>query len=272
MPRQASLRKSSPLELSSSQASMSASAIDSRPIALGVLLAFVTGVGYADVAKLSVADGTGPNPQLPEPNRSLLSTVHVASAVGWSDGEAPGAAAGLEVSAFASGLDHPRWLYVLPNGDVLVAETNAPPRPEDQRGITGWIMGMFMKRAGARGAEREPHHVAARRGRRRRSGAAHRVSSKGSTRRSAWRSSATICTSPTPMRSCASPTRKASRESTAAPRKIADLPAGSHESPLDEERHRKRRRLAALRHRGLEQQRRRTRHGERGAARRDSRR
>jgi glucose/arabinose dehydrogenase len=149
MPRQSSLLRSSPLESSRTQAPNSASAFDSRRIALGVLLAFVTCVGYADVAKLSVADGTGPNPRLPEPNRSLLSTIHVAPAVGWSDGEAPGAAAGLEVRAFATGLDHPRWLYVLPNGDVLVAETNAPPRPEDQRGITGWIMGMFMKRAGA---------------------------------------------------------------------------------------------------------------------------
>ena len=46
----------------------------------------------------------------------------------------------LAVSAFASGLDHPRWLYVLPNGDVLVAETNAPPRPDDGKGIKGWFM------------------------------------------------------------------------------------------------------------------------------------
>ena len=61
----------------------------------------------------------------------------------------PVAAAGTHVTAFANGLDHPRWLCVLPNGDVLVAETNAPPKPDDANGIQGWIMGLVMKRAGA---------------------------------------------------------------------------------------------------------------------------
>ena len=56
---------------------------------------------------------------------------------------------GTRVAAFAADLDHPRWLYVLPNGDVLVAETNAPPKPDDGKGIKGWIMGLVMKRAGA---------------------------------------------------------------------------------------------------------------------------
>jgi glucose/arabinose dehydrogenase len=55
----------------------------------------------------------------------------------------------MSVAAFASGLDHPRWLHVLPNGDVLVAETNAPPRPDDAVGIKGWLAGLVMKRAGA---------------------------------------------------------------------------------------------------------------------------
>lgn len=53
------------------------------------------------------------------------------------------------MAAFASGLDHPRWLHVLPNGDVLVAETNAPPKPADAQGIKGWLMSLFMKAAGA---------------------------------------------------------------------------------------------------------------------------
>jgi len=78
-----------------------------------------------------------------------MPTITVARAIGWRKGEQPKPAAGLEVKAFASGLDHPRWLYVLPNGDVLVAETNAPERPEDGKGIKGWIMGLAMKRAGA---------------------------------------------------------------------------------------------------------------------------
>jgi glucose/arabinose dehydrogenase len=75
--------------------------------------------------------------------------VNIATAKGWPAGRAPVAAAGLAVNAFATGLDHPRWLYVLPNGDVLVAETNAPPRPEDRKGLKGWFMGKAMKRAGA---------------------------------------------------------------------------------------------------------------------------
>jgi glucose/arabinose dehydrogenase len=61
----------------------------------------------------------------------------------------PQPAPGTQVVAFASGLNHPRWLYVLPNGDVLVAESNAPPKPEDGKGIKGWLMGLVMKWAGA---------------------------------------------------------------------------------------------------------------------------
>lgn len=101
------------------------------------------------VATLPEQAGVGPNPMLPAPNPTLLPTVNIAPAKGWAAGETPKAAAGLAVGAFATGLDHPRWLYVLPNGDVLVAETNAPPRPEDSKGIKGWIMRLVMKRAGA---------------------------------------------------------------------------------------------------------------------------
>ena len=61
----------------------------------------------------------------------------------------PQAATGTRVAAFATGLDHPRWLLTLPNGDVLVAETNAPPKPDDAKGIKGWVMGLVMQRAGA---------------------------------------------------------------------------------------------------------------------------
>ncbi|MGC3981512.1 MAG: sorbosone dehydrogenase family protein [Steroidobacteraceae bacterium] len=91
----------------------------------------------------------GPDPQLPEPQSTLVPTVFVAKAVGWQDGAKPQAAPGLAVNAFAKGLDHPRWLYVLPNGDVLVAETNAPPKPDDGKGIKGWFMKTFMQKAGA---------------------------------------------------------------------------------------------------------------------------
>ncbi|NMX62691.1 sorbosone dehydrogenase family protein [Pseudomonas sp. WS 5079] len=98
---------------------------------------------------LQVSDGTGPSPKLPEPNKTLIPTVNIAPAIGWPDGAKPSAAAGTQVGAFAEGLDHPRWLYVLPNGDVLVAETNAPPKPDDSKGIRGWVMEKVMGRAGA---------------------------------------------------------------------------------------------------------------------------
>ncbi len=102
-----------------------------------------------EVATLPEQAGIGPHPMLPPPNPTLLPTVNIAPAKGWPAGETPIAADGLAVNAFATGLDHPRWLYVLPNGDVLVAETNAPPKPEDSKGIKGWIMKLVMERAGA---------------------------------------------------------------------------------------------------------------------------
>ena len=93
--------------------------------------------------------GYGPDPVLPEPQHKLIPTVKIAPAVGWKAGATPIAAAGLKVNALAVGLDHPRWLYVLPNGDVLVAETNAPPKPDDGKGIKAWIMNREMASAGA---------------------------------------------------------------------------------------------------------------------------
>ncbi len=100
-------------------------------------------------ARLPVSAGTGPNPTLPAPVTTLIPTVEIAPARGWPAGAAPRGAAGLTAVRFAEGLDHPRWLYVLPNGDVLVAETAAPPKPEDNRGIKGWFFKWFQKRAGA---------------------------------------------------------------------------------------------------------------------------
>jgi glucose/arabinose dehydrogenase len=102
-----------------------------------------------EMATLPASSGFGPQPTLPPPNQTLIPTVNIAPAKGWPTGVIPLAAPGTRVVAFASGLDHPRWLYVLPNGDVLVAETNAPPKPDDAKGIKGWVMGLVMKRAGA---------------------------------------------------------------------------------------------------------------------------
>lgn len=102
-----------------------------------------------ETSRLQVSDGTGPSPQLPEPNKTLIPTLNIAPAIGWPQGAKPIAANGTQVTAFAEDLDHPRWLYVLPNGDVLVAETAAPPKPEDGNGIRGWVMKKVMGRAGS---------------------------------------------------------------------------------------------------------------------------
>jgi len=118
-------------------------------LCLLVCLLILNIVACCEKAILPEQAGFGPNPTLPPPNPTLLPTVNIAPARGWLEGATPKVAAGLAVSAFATGLDHPRWLYVLPNGDVLVAETNAPPKPEDSKGIKGWIMKRVMKRAGA---------------------------------------------------------------------------------------------------------------------------
>ena len=104
----------------------------------------------ADVSTAPAAVGYGAQPVLPppEPNK-LVPTVHIATAKGWPANASPIAAAGLAVRAFASGLDHPRMLHVLPNGDVLVAESNAPAVHDAGSGIRGWVMGQVMKVAGA---------------------------------------------------------------------------------------------------------------------------
>ena len=105
-----------------------------------------------DVAQLQISAGFGPHPQLPPPDPSLFPTVNIAAAKGWPAQAKPSPAPGLTVNAFADGLAHPRWLYVLPNGDVLVAETNAPPKPADRNNIKGWISKWFMEKAGSGGA------------------------------------------------------------------------------------------------------------------------
>src|SRR4051812_42730958 len=108
-----------------------------KPLQRCVLVAIAAGiaVGCGASARLAVSEGVGPHPEIPSPKHSLLPTVNVVKASSWPAGATPASAEGTTVQAFAQGLDHPRWLYVLPNGDVLVAETNAPPRPDDEKGL-----------------------------------------------------------------------------------------------------------------------------------------
>ena len=118
-------------------------------IRLLLFLGVLAVAGCADHATVPLGKQIGPDPVLPAPVHSLIPTVRVPKAVGWPQGAKPIAASGWTVSAFATGLDHPRWLYVLPNGDVLVAETNAPERHDEGQGIRGWVAKLVMKRAGA---------------------------------------------------------------------------------------------------------------------------
>ena len=114
-------------------------------LAGGAVLKFIV---YPESANLTVAEGTGPSPELPPPHKTFMPTVNIASAVGWPEGRKPDAAEGLQVNAFATGLKHPRWLYRLPNGDILVAETAAPKAAGDG-GFRGWIAEKIQDAAGA---------------------------------------------------------------------------------------------------------------------------
>ena len=118
-------------------------------ILLLIGIGVVTYLAWPDKARLDIAAVEGQRPTISAPRRQVLPTVKVADVVGWRAGEAPTPAAGLRVQAFAAGLDHPRWLYRLPNGDVLVAESNSPPR--EGGGVTGRVMGWLLGKAGAGG-------------------------------------------------------------------------------------------------------------------------
>ena len=118
---------------------------------LGLTTAIVGGAGWyflsGDTAKLDIAAVTGPSPVIGEPRKETFPTINVADVDVWDKDEGPVAAKGLAVARFAQGLDHPRSMLVLPNGDVLVAETNSPPRKN--KGVEGFIMKTLMSKAGA---------------------------------------------------------------------------------------------------------------------------
>lgn len=119
-----------------------------RPLPL-VLLPLLAACSCTESARLTAREDTGPSPRLLEPVRTPIPTVDIAPAVGWPAGTAPTPAAGWRVTRFADGLSHPRWLHVLPNGDVLVAESNAPAGKSGIRGVRGAVMKQVMKKAGA---------------------------------------------------------------------------------------------------------------------------
>ena len=132
-----------------------------RKIAIALVTAIVvTGVALfflsrGDTADLSVEEVAGTEPVLQEGDPQNFPTVQIAEPVGWKAGEAPTPAKGLEVVRFAEGLDHPRTLFALPNGDMLVTLTRAPGKKGDNGGvmatIRGWVEGILFSKAGAAG-------------------------------------------------------------------------------------------------------------------------
>jgi glucose/arabinose dehydrogenase len=116
---------------------------------LALALVATVSISHSYAASHDSSEEYGPHPAIGAPDKPLIPTLHVAKAVGWPTGAMPRAAKGTAVEALASGLQHPRWLYVLPNGDVLVAESEAPAKPDDSRGIAGKVTKVMMKRAGS---------------------------------------------------------------------------------------------------------------------------
>ncbi len=118
-----------------------------RKLSLTMMVIMLSACGES--AQLPISAGIGPHPQLLAPHSTWIPTVNIAQAVGWPVNTKPISASGMTVNTFASHLDHPRWLYVLPNGDVLVAETNAPDRPDEGWGTKGWLIKQELNKAGA---------------------------------------------------------------------------------------------------------------------------
>jgi len=117
-----------------------------RPAAVTILCLSLVACGGP--ARLPLEAGIGPRPQLPPPENALIPAIKVSKATGWPQGMTPAAAPGLKVNAFATGLNHPRWIYALPNGDVLVAETSAPGTDPGPPGLKGYFFRKFDKKAG----------------------------------------------------------------------------------------------------------------------------
>src|SRR5690349_15533017 len=107
----------------------------------------VAGCGHKPSGPVSKAQG--PNPQLDQPQTTTIPTVNVAKGEGWPPGKMPTAADGLRVNQFAGDLQHPRSFLVLPNGDVLVAETDSPGTDKSGGNLRGTIQKLLMKKAGA---------------------------------------------------------------------------------------------------------------------------
>jgi glucose/arabinose dehydrogenase len=128
---------------------MKARGISNRATGALAGLLLLAAAGCGDRATLPVSAGFGPHPVLPPPHPTRIPTLNFARAIGWPAGATPTAAPGLAVRAYAIDLVHPRWLHVLPNGDVLVAESDAPANPGEAGGIRSWLEQRVMKFIGS---------------------------------------------------------------------------------------------------------------------------
>ncbi len=126
-----------------------------RRLALaGVAVAALTGAAPDD---FDVKTQIGPNPALPEPQHYLLPPMHLAQVVGWKDGETPTVPDGMKVTAMATGLDHPRSVYTLPNGDVLVVESRSPdldPVSRPKTIVMKWVESFATSAGSGKGSNR----------------------------------------------------------------------------------------------------------------------
>jgi glucose/arabinose dehydrogenase len=120
-------------------------------VAVLMVLAIVLGLGawiaHGNPSRHPISEFEGRSPRLADIDIEKVPSVALVRTIGWGPGEAPKPAAGLAVNRWAEGLDHPRTMLTLPNGDVLVAETNGPGSTGG--GFRGWVERMFMKRVGA---------------------------------------------------------------------------------------------------------------------------
>jgi len=89
----------------------------------------------------------GPNPQLPRPQHNLIPTIHTAPVIGWSPRNGPRAPAGFTVTRYAEGLQHPRFVYLLANGDVLVVQSST--KASTGSGVVDWVQNEIQRGAGA---------------------------------------------------------------------------------------------------------------------------
>ncbi|MCX7303672.1 MAG: sorbosone dehydrogenase family protein [Hyphomicrobiales bacterium] len=126
-----------------------------RIIALTVVAIALASAGLfyfsRESARLPEEQTFGPSPTIPQPSKTLFPTVNIAKASSWPQGVTPTAAPGFEVAEFAGDLDHPRWLHVLPNGDVLVAESNKTAKEKGASfSVRGFVEGLIMGQAGAK--------------------------------------------------------------------------------------------------------------------------